>query len=46
MEENNNSLDNEEKEYNINTKEENESSFKLPEESFPLGDLRPSDANI
>ena len=46
LEENNNSLDNEEKEYNINTKEENESSFKLPEESFPLGDLRPSDANI
>ena len=46
LEENNNSLDNEEKEYNINTKEENESSFKLPEENFPLGDLRPSDANI
>ena len=46
LEENNNSLDNEEKEYNINTKEENESSFKLPEVNFPLGDLRPSDANI
>ena len=46
LEENNNSLDNEEKEYNINAKEENESSFKLPEENFPLGDLRPSDANI
>ena len=46
LEENNNSLDNEEKEYNINTKEENESSFKLPEKNFPLGDLRPSDANI
>ena len=46
LEENNNSLDNEEKEYNINTKEDNESSFKLPEENFPLGDLRPSDANI
>ena len=45
LEENNNSLDNEEKEYNINTKEDNESSFKLPEENFPLGDLRPSDAN-
>ena len=46
LEENNNSLDNEEKEYNINSKEENESSFKLPEKNFPLGDLRPSDANI
>ena len=46
LEENNNSLDNEEKEYNINTKEENENSFKLPEVNFPLGDLRPSDANI
>ena len=46
LEENNNSLDNEEKEYNINTKEENENSFKLPEENFPLADLRPSDANI
>ena len=45
LEENNNSLDNEEKEYNINTKEDNETSFKLPEENFPLGDLRPSDAN-
>ena len=45
LEENNNSLDNEEKEYNINTKEENENSFKLPEVNFPLGDLRPSDAN-
>ena len=46
LEENNNSLENEEKEYNINTKEEDESSFKLPEKNFPLGDLRPSDANI
>ena len=46
LEENNNSLHNEEKEYNINSKEENESSFNLPEKNFPLGDLRPSDANI
>ena len=41
LEENNSS----ENDYNINTKEENENSFKLPEENFPLGDLRPSDAN-